>query len=127
MDKPKIMIVDDEVEIRDVLKIYLSKDYEVITAKNGIEAMQFFLTEQPVVIITDVNMPYMSGIELLKSVKEFSPSTEVIVMTGYMTQEILTEANLSGAFDCVSKPVNIKNLKSVFHEAIDKTNVQFVG
>ena len=127
MNKTKIMIVDDEIEILDILKIFLSKDYEVITAENGLEAMKKFSIENPVIIITDINMPHMSGMELLKAVKETSPYTEVIVMTGYRTPEILLEVNLSGAFDCISKPVSIRHLRSLLQEVVDKINLQVVG
>jgi DNA-binding NtrC family response regulator len=114
----KIMIVDDEAELLDVLKMLLSKDYEVVTAKNGLEAMEKFSIENPVVIITDINMPYMSGMELLKAVKENSPSTEVIVMTGYRTPEVWLEAQLLGALDCISKPVSIGHLQDLLQKVI---------
>jgi YesN/AraC family two-component response regulator len=126
MDKTKIMIIDDEIEILDILAIFLSKDYEVITAENGLEAMEKFLMENPVIIITDINMPYMSGMELLKAVKETSPSTEIIVMTGYRTPEVLLEAQELGAFDCISKPVSIGSLQSLLHRVMDKINLQVV-
>ena len=126
MEKTKIMIVDDETELLDVLTTFLSKDYEVITAENGLEAMEMFSIENPVIIITDINMPYMSGMELLKAVKEISPSTEIIIMTGYRTPEVLLEAQVLGAFDCISKPVSIGSLQGLLQRVMDKINLQVV-
>jgi DNA-binding NtrC family response regulator len=126
MNKTKIMIVDDEIEILDILKIFLSKDYEVITAENGLEAMKKFSIENPVIIITDINMPHMSGMELLKKIKETSPSTEIILMTGYGTPDVLLEAQLLGAFDCISKPVSIGYLHGLMQRVTDKFNSHVV-
>ena len=126
MDKTKIMIVDDETWILDVLTMFLSKDYEVITAENGFEAMEKFSVENPTIIITDINMPHMSGMELLKAVKEVSPYTEVIVMTGYLTPDVLIEAQELGAFNCISKPVSIFDLQGILERVMDKINLQVV-
>jgi len=126
MNKTKIMIVDDDIWILDVLTIFLSKDYKVITAENGLEAMEKCLIEHPTVIITDINMPHMSGMELLKAVKEVSPSTEIIVMTGYLTPDVLIEARELGAFDCISKPVSIFDLQGILKRVTDKINLHVV-
>jgi YesN/AraC family two-component response regulator len=122
MKKNKIMLVDDEIEMLNILEISLSKYYKVVTAENGLEAMEKFPIENPLVIITDINMPCMSGIELLKAVKEISPSTEIIVMTGFKTHEVLLEAQALGAFDCISKPVDIENIKTLLWKVMNKIN-----
>jgi len=122
MNKTKVMIVDDEIEILDILKTFLSKDYDVITAVNGLEAMAKFSMETPQIIITDINMPHMSGMELLKTVKEMSPFTEVILITGFKTPETSIEAQEQGAFECIAKPVSILYLNSLLQKAVDKIN-----
>jgi DNA-binding NtrC family response regulator len=126
MNKTKIMVVDDEIEILDMLKIFLSVDYEVITAENGLEAIEKFLIENPLVIITDINMPHMSGMELLKIVKEISPTTEIILMTGCRTLDTLLEAQKFGAFNCISKPFSLEFFQDLLHRVMDKINSQVI-
>jgi YesN/AraC family two-component response regulator len=80
----KILLVDDEEGIRKVLAISLSdKGYQVFTAKSGEEALHIFKEQDPPIVLTDIKMPGMDGIELLQKMKQENPDTEVIMITGH--------------------------------------------
>ncbi|MCK5350367.1 MAG: response regulator, partial [Desulfobacula sp.] len=83
-DQVSILIVDDEEDIRDVLEIAL-KDigYTVFLAENGKKAFELFKLKRPDIVITDIKMPVMDGIELLRQIKRESPETEVLMITGH--------------------------------------------
>ncbi|MBW2187746.1 MAG: response regulator, partial [Deltaproteobacteria bacterium] len=79
----QILLVDDEEDIRDVLNISLSDaGYQVLTAANGEEGLVLFREKQPPIVLTDIKMPGMDGIELLQRIKLENPDTEVIMITG---------------------------------------------
>ena len=101
----KVLVVDDEREIRDLLSAFLTEDgYEVIAASNGKEAIQLAQTEHPQVILMDVKMPGIDGIETCKRLKtgEKTQSIPVIMVTAYQDRDV--EAYLEGADDFVNKP-----------------------
>ncbi|MFH1146207.1 MAG: response regulator [Pseudomonadota bacterium] len=108
-----LLLIDDEGAIRRVLALSLRKDgYEVITAANGEEGIRMFLENRPPVVLTDIRMPGMDGIEVLKRIKEIESDsdsdseTEVIVVTGHGELELSIQALQLGASDFVTKPVN---------------------
>ncbi|MCK5204153.1 MAG: response regulator, partial [Desulfobacterales bacterium] len=79
-----ILLVDDEEGIRKVLSIALcDMGYHVLTAQNGVEALRIFKDERPPIVLTDIKMPEMDGIELLRRLKQVSADTEVIMITGH--------------------------------------------
>ena len=101
----KIMVVDDEKEIRELLSIYLAEDgYEVIAAASGEEAIELAQNEEPQVILMDVKMPGIDGVEACKRLKgaERTKSIPVIMVTAYQDRDV--EAYLEGADDFVNKP-----------------------
>ena len=80
----KLLLVDDEAGIRKVLGISLSDiGYTVFTAENGEEALKIFRKETPPIVLSDIKMPGMDGIELLRTIKHENPDTEVIMITGH--------------------------------------------
>ena len=121
MFKPKIIVVDDELDILEIFTHLFSRDFTVFTAKNGIEALEIVKREVPHLVITDIKMPEMNGVELLGRIKEVSPSTEVIMMTGYASIETSVDALRFGAFDYLIKPFeSIEQIKNVIAKAINK-------
>ena len=101
----KIMVVDDEKEIRELLSIYLTEDgYDVIAAASGEEAIDLAQSERPQVILIDVKMPGIDGVETCKRLKaaERTKSIPVIMVTAYQDRDV--EAYLEGADDFVNKP-----------------------
>ena len=110
-----ILVVDDEESNLKVLSRLLGKDgYEVSTATSGPGALEILRAEQPELLLTDLKMPGMNGLELLRAARTVSPTTEVILMTAYGTVEIAVEAMKEGAYDFVTKPLKRHEiLKSV--------------
>jgi two-component system, NtrC family, response regulator HydG len=102
----RILVVDDEVSNLKVLERLLGKGgYAVFTAASGPEALDVLRAEQPELLLTDLKMPGMDGLELLRAARTVSPTTEVILMTAYGTVEIAVEAMKEGAYDFVTKPL----------------------
>ena len=117
----KILVIDDEPEILKTIKLYLElEEYEVLTANNGQEGIEVFRQQKPPLVITDVKMPGMSGIEVLRKVKEIICDTEVIVVTGHGDMEISIEALRLDASDFIPKPVNIEHLLLSVERALER-------
>ena len=106
--KKKILIVDDESGIVQEIKEFLEEEgYEVMTAdsaKNGIQMIEVFL---PDVIMIDVKLPDASGIDVLKACKEKSPATKTIMVTGYVDQHVMDEAEANGRDTFLQKPFDL--------------------
>ena len=104
---PTLLLVDDEEGIRTVLGIALADiGYRVITAENGQQALELFHEQAPPIVITDIKMPVMDGIELLKAIKINQPETEVIVLTGHGDMDLAIQCLKLEATDFVTKPIN---------------------
>jgi len=114
-----ILIVDDEAIIRD-LCIRALKGYKVQEARNGEDALAIFDKGGIDVILTDVMMPGMDGIELLRRLKEKEPTIVVIVMTGLAEKDVILSALKADADDFISKPVNLLQLKTAVDKALVK-------
>lgn len=109
--KTKILLVDDEVEFVSTLSERLQlRGYDVGTANNALEALAFVYKEPPDVIILDLRIPGMDGIETLKTIKKFDPTIEVIMLTGHGDIRSVEEGMKSGAFEYIMKPVDISEL-----------------
>lgn len=103
----KILLVDDEEGIRKVLAISLSDSgYQVFTAKSGEEALSIFKAQDPPIVLTDIKMPGMDGIELLQRMKEENPDSEVIMITGHGDMELAIQSLKHEATDFITKPIN---------------------
>jgi len=112
MESMKILVVDDEVLIRDMIKKGLSQigGFSVEVAKNGLEAIEKMEKEVFDLILTDLKMPEMDGLELLKNIKGTRPEMMVILMTAYGSIETAVEAMRIGANDYITKPINFDDL-----------------
>jgi two-component system phosphate regulon sensor histidine kinase PhoR len=120
--RPKILVIDDEKRIRDGCQTVLSSEgYEVASADNGKQGLQMIGREHYDIILLDLMMPELSGLDILPKIKENHPDTVVIVITGYATVEYSIEAMKAGAFDFISKPFDPKKLKVVVSKAIEHT------
>jgi signal transduction histidine kinase len=116
-----ILLVDDEADIRDVLKIALSDSgYTVRTTENGNEALRLFRELNPPVVLTDIKMPGMDGIELLRKIKFENPETEVIMITGHGDMDLAIESLKNDATDFITKPINVDALEISLKRAHDK-------
>ncbi len=117
----KILIADDEEGIHKVLGVSLTDSgYQVFTAKNGEEALHVFRKEQPPIVLADIRMPVMDGIQLLKKIKEESPDTEVIMITGHGDVELAIQSLKYEATDFVTKPMNDDSLETALKRANER-------
>lgn len=110
-EKKHILIADDEEEIRKCLKRFLTmKGYRISMAENGREAMDIIEREKIDLVITDMEMPEMNGMELLASVKEFNGNLPVVMITGYSDAEKTVTALREGASDFINKPFRMQDI-----------------
>ena len=118
----KILVVDDEQSMRDFLKILLVKDgHDVVTAKNGDQALSL-LDKQPFdLVISDIRMPGMGGLELLEAIREHFGDLPVIMITAFASPDDAVKAMKNGAYDYISKPFNVDEIKSVIHSATNRS------
>ena len=116
-----VLLVDDEPGILKVLGISLAdRGYRVLTAENGEEALRVFQEARPEVILTDIKMPGMDGIELLKRIKEESPNTEVIMITGHGEMELAIQSLKYDASDFITKPIHDETLDIALRRARER-------
>ncbi len=121
----KLLLIDDEPDILRVLSMSLTADgYDVVSAQNGHEAMAAFEKEKPDIVITDIKMPGMDGIEVLKKIKALNVDTEVIIITGHGDIENAIEALKHGASDFINKPVRDEALTIALRRAREKFDIK---
>ncbi|WP_299976332.1 sigma-54 dependent transcriptional regulator [Desulfobacula sp.] len=117
---PAVLIVDDEITIIESLKGILSDDgFEVMHAFNGYEALKKIEVESPDIVLLDIWMPGMDGIETLKEIKKITPSLPVVMITGHGTIESAVEATKSGAYDFLEKPLSIDKVMVTINNALN--------
>jgi signal transduction histidine kinase len=117
----KILIVDDEQDIRDVLSIALADmGYDVVPAENGEEALALFQQSQPPVVLTDIKMPRLDGLELLQKIKQENPETEVIMITGHGDMDLAVKSLKFEATDFITKPINVDALEISLQRAQER-------
>ncbi|RII30173.1 MAG: DNA-binding response regulator [Geobacter sp.] len=122
--KPKIVIIDDDRSLRRVLEYNLQQEgYQVSAAASGEEGLALFAEEHPALVITDMKMPGMDGMQVLKAVKEQSPETLVIIITAFGTVDIAVEAMKAGAYDYITKPFNRDELRLTVAKALQFTGL----
>jgi DNA-binding response OmpR family regulator len=110
----KVLVVDDEVAVRDLLKDFLTlKGYKVYTAPDGSAAINKVKEVCPHLVLLDIVMPGISGIKVLKEIKKLNPKTGVIMLTAVPEQGIITESIDLGAYDYITKPMNLKHVEKV--------------
>src|SRR5580692_9625556 len=121
---PTVLVVDDEPSIVDSLqKIFERESLRVLTAGSGGEALEILRREAVSVLLTDLMMPGMSGMDLLRASKSIAPETETMLMTAYGTVENAVEAMKQGAYDFVTKPIKRAHLVRVVGKAIEKRSL----
>ena len=108
----KIVVVDDEVEICDFVKSFFKeRNFEVFTAYNGEEALNLIEVENPQIVLLDIKMPVMDGIEVLKEIRKRDNPSRVIMVTAIEDTEKLEEAKSFGAAGYITKPLSLEQLE----------------
>jgi len=117
---PSVLIVDDEPSILKSLSGLLSDEgFEVLTAANGYEALKIIDTEFPDLVLLDIWMPGIDGIETLKEIKKSNPYIQVIIISGHGTIETAVKATKLGAFDLIEKPLSIDKIIVAINNALN--------
>ncbi|MGO1470817.1 MAG: sigma-54-dependent transcriptional regulator, partial [Tissierella sp.] len=118
--KTKILIADDEVNMVWALKKVLIKEgFEVLSAENGEEALKIFRREESDLVILDLKMPKINGIEVLRNIKDTNPKIPVIMITAHGSTDVAVEAMKLGALDYISKPFDIEELRVIIRKALE--------
>jgi len=121
----KILVADDEKSMRDFLSLVLKKEgYFVAVASDGEEAIKTLQKDIFDLVITDVKMPKQSGIDVLKAVKETASETLVIMITAFASTETAIEALKEGAYDYITKPFQIEEVKLIIRNALEKRHLR---
>ena len=121
METYQILFVDDDQQILEIVSTYLSRfGYVVDTVNSGPAAIEKIQQRDYAVVFTDLIMPEISGLDLLKSVKRSNPATEVVIVTGYGTIESAIEALKLGGYDYLQKPINFERLKILIERILEK-------
>jgi cyclic di-GMP phosphodiesterase len=116
---PRILIVDDEVEITEILADLLSEEYECLKAGSAEDALARLGEGEFQLVISDITMPGMSGLEMIPHVKELSPQTVVVMISGMQTVESAIGALRLGAFDYLMKPFDLRQVEAVVKRALE--------
>lgn len=123
----KILIVDDDKSTREAIEDFIkhqNQNLAIKTASDGYAALDLVKAENFDIIITDLKMPGMDGLEVLKSVKEIEPDAIVILVTGYATVETAIEAMKRGAYDYITKPFRLEELLIVIKNACERVRLK---
>lgn len=121
----KILLIDDEETILRVLARSLKSDgYDVVTARSGDEGIKVFIKESPQIILTDIKMPGMDGLEVLRRIKDIQPEAEVIIITGHGDIDSAIESLQYGASDFINKPVKDEALSIALERAREKIDIR---
>jgi DNA-binding NtrC family response regulator len=118
MTATKVLLVDDEVEFASALSERLRlRNYDAKAVYHAEDAMPTVMNDRPDVVLLDLKMPGIDGIEVLKAIKKFDPAIEVIILSGQGDREIADEGIRAGAFDYVMKPVDIGEIITKIEQA----------
>jgi diguanylate cyclase (GGDEF)-like protein len=120
LKKPIILIVDDRIEDRDTLRdILAGKGYRTVLAKDGYEAVGFSEKGNFDVILLDIKMPKMDGIETMERIKELRPDAGIIMMTAYSMEEFIEDSLRKGAYTCLFKPIDVEKMLEAIQKVRD--------
>ena len=118
--KASILIVDDELGPRESLGMILKPSFNVLTSENGRQALQTIKNTNIDIVTLDLKMPVMSGEEVLKRIKKYDPSIEVVIITGYGTLKSAVEAIKYNVFDYILKPFNVADILSTVKRCLER-------
>jgi DNA-binding NtrC family response regulator len=121
----KILVVDDEVELKDVLvEMLLVRSYEVRGCTNGCEALEILRAERFDLLISDLMMPEIGGLALIKAAVEIDPHLLTIIMTGQGTIQSAKDAIGLGAFDYLLKPFSMRTMHNLVNRALESRDLE---
>lgn len=123
LHRPKVLIVDDEITLCNLFKKALTEEgYDVLTAENGEKAIDVVRKDAPELVLLDIRMPGIGGMDVLRHLKAIKSNLIVVMLTGYGTIESARLAMMLGAYDYITKPFNISYLKAIVKDALKSTD-----
>jgi DNA-binding NtrC family response regulator len=119
MNPPVLLLVDDEMGVRESLKMVFSKGFQLLEADSVDAAIAQVIEARPQIVLLDVLMPKSDGLQVLQRIKEIHPGCAVIILTGVNSQQLAAKAIDSGAFDFVGKPFDVVDLRPKVARALE--------
>ncbi len=117
----KILVIDDEKPTLSMFRLFLDAyGYTVYTAENGEDGLEIFQKEKPAIVLTDIKMPGVDGLGVLRQIKEVAPETAVIVITGHGDTALAEQAVALHAVDFINKPIKKEALDAALEKAREK-------
>jgi CheY-like chemotaxis protein len=132
MSRAKVLIADDVREIRDMLRLFLEPHYDVIVARNGEEAWELFNAEKPDLVLTDIVMPRVTGLDLCKRIKlqSYNPNTPVVIITAATKDTLLADGfwnKAAGSDGFITKPFTCEQVLRKVVECLDRAAAKGAG
>ena len=120
-NKPKLLVVDDEeIALANLVHVLQKEGYEVVGVQSGPDALARLEQEEFCVVVTDLRMPKVDGVEILERCRELHPHTQVIMITGYATIDSAEEAMKKGAYHFIAKPFKLDEVRKAVAEAVNE-------
>ncbi|MGZ3774549.1 MAG: response regulator [Bdellovibrio sp.] len=123
MSQKSILIVEDDLDLAEAFKLILGGKYSVSHASNGMEGLSYIIDRSPDIVITDVHMPVMSGIEMLEELKKRNLKANILVLTGKGEASVITRAMKLGVLGFLEKPITIKGINEAVEAALNVCTV----
>src|SRR4030067_3653469 len=120
LQRRNVLIVDDELGPRESLGLILKPSFNIFTSEDGSEALQIIKNTTIDVVTLDLKMPVMPGEEVLKRIKEYDPTIEVVIITGYGTLKSAVEAIKYNVFDYILKPFNVSDILATVKRCLER-------
>ena len=117
--KPRVLIVDDDPEIRSILLEFLGRSYECLALSSAEEALPMLATQQFDLIMTDIAMARMNGLDLVRHIISEAPDSVIVMISGQQTIESAIQAMRAGAFDYITKPFELSEVAAVTRRALE--------
>lgn len=118
-NKPQILVIDDEKDVCNIFeKSLIQEGYTVFTALDGLSGLKIVKEKKPDIVLLDLKMPKMDGIEVLRNIKKIDKNIVVIIITGYGTMDSARMAMRLGAFDYITKPIDLEYVNAVIKDGL---------
>ncbi len=121
MKKASIMICDDETGVRESLKLILEADYNLSYVTHGRDAVEYVKKHSPDLAILDIKMPHLNGLDALRSIKRVRPRVRILMITGYESSDVASQAINLGADDYLTKPFDRESVRSKVKTLLERS------
>ena len=124
----RIMIIEDDEEMRSLLKDFFEEEgFEIDSVSNGVDALRMLSKDHFDLVITDIRMPGLTGLDILPRIRRLKPETPIIVMTAYGSDDVRRRAFERGATDYLEKPIRLSKLRTLIREVVLRKELEKLG